>query len=271
MARKQPAFQFYAADFYMDTLTWDADEIGVYICLLMAEWVNGPLENDTRKLAKIAKKTHQKFIKNWSKINHKFVENGDGKLKNLRLEATREKQLEYQEKQIESGRMGGLKTQEKKKQTSSEPSSDAKANLQATLKPKSSSSSSSSISNINNKDINITLSELLRDRICERNKKFKMPLITSWANHIDLMIRVDSRSPDDIEKVIEWCQGDPFWRNNILSTEKLRKQYDQLFMKMEEMKDGNRPRTSGSKQQTFTKAGTAQSDGADYPIDGEYG
>jgi uncharacterized protein YdaU (DUF1376 family) len=99
-----PAFQLYAADFYMDTLTWETDDIGVYFCLLMAEWVNGPLDNNTRTLAKIAKKTHQKFIKNWTKISQKFVETDTGTLINLRLEEEREKQLNYREKQSIKGK-----------------------------------------------------------------------------------------------------------------------------------------------------------------------
>ena len=32
--------------------------------------------------------------------------------------------------------------------------------------------------------------------------------------------------------MIEWCQTDEFWQDNILSTAKLRKQYDQLVLKM---------------------------------------
>ena len=106
---KSPAFPLYAADFYMDTLTWEADDIGVYFCLLMAEWVNGPLENDTRKLAKIAKKTHQKFIKNWSKISNKFIAKDDIFLINERLEMERQKQTEYRNKQSEYGKMGAKK------------------------------------------------------------------------------------------------------------------------------------------------------------------
>ncbi|MCE5211886.1 MAG: YdaU family protein [Deltaproteobacteria bacterium] len=105
--KKPPAFMFYASDFYMDTSTWDADDIGVYIRLLCMEWVNGPLEADTRKLAKIAKKTHQKFIKNWSKINQKFVVSGNGFVVNLRLEEERAKQMSFREKQREFGRLGG--------------------------------------------------------------------------------------------------------------------------------------------------------------------
>jgi hypothetical protein len=47
------------------------------------------------------------------------------------------------------------------------------------------------------------------------------------------MIRLDSRRADDIEAVIEWCQANEFWQNNIISTQKLRDKFDQLKMKME--------------------------------------
>ena len=60
---KAPAFQLYAADFYMDTVTWDTDDIGTYFRLLMWSWVNGPLPDDMVKLSKIAGKTKQKFKK----------------------------------------------------------------------------------------------------------------------------------------------------------------------------------------------------------------
>lgn len=129
-----PAFQLYAADFYMDTLTWDTDDIGVYFCLLMAEWVNGPLDDDTRKLAKIAKKTHQKFIKNWSKISQKFSKLDTGKLVNMRLEAEREKQAKY----IESQREKGKKRAEKRWNNDSRGYNPATKRLQ----PKNGSSSS---------------------------------------------------------------------------------------------------------------------------------
>ena len=65
-----------------------------------------------------------------------------------------------------------------------------------------------------------------------RNGNFKKPDIQKWALHIDRMIRIDNRPPCGIMNVICWCQNDDFWQNNILSTLKLRKQYDQLQMKM---------------------------------------
>jgi uncharacterized protein YdaU (DUF1376 family) len=77
----------------------------------------------------------------------------------------------------------------------------------------------------------VRLSKLLADRILERKPDFKSPNLQTWAKSIDLMLRVDGRPPEAIEQVILWCQSDPFWQNNILSTDKLRKQFDQLDLK----------------------------------------
>ena len=80
--------------------------------------------------------------------------------------------------------------------------------------------------------IEIRLSELLFNLILKNNPKAKKPNFQSWAKEIDLMIRIDKRRPDEIETVIRWCQTDDFWYANILSTVKLRKQFDQLTLKM---------------------------------------
>ena len=55
-----------------------------------------------------------------------------------------------------------------------------------------------------------------------------------WADSIRLMIERDNRSPKQIKNMIDWCQADNFWRNNILSTAKLRKQYDTMAPKARE-------------------------------------
>ncbi len=69
--------------------------------------------------------------------------------------------------------------------------------------------------------------------ILDRKPDFKKPTLQKWANTFDLMIRIDNRNPDRIAQVIEWSQKDPFWKNNILSPDKLRKQFDNLELKME--------------------------------------
>ena len=78
----------------------------------------------------------------------------------------------------------------------------------------------------------VRLAELLLQKILSRNPKHKRPNIQTWAKDVDRMIRLDGRTADDIRAVIEWCQSDSFWMNNILSTAKLREKFDQLVLKM---------------------------------------
>jgi hypothetical protein len=87
--------------------------------------------------------------------------------------------------------------------------------------------------------IEVRLSEALLNKIIFRNPNFKRPNILKWAKEIDLMIRLDGRDPEDIKEVIEWSQDNYFWQTNILSTSKLRKQFDQLKMKMMASKNYN--------------------------------
>lgn len=77
------------------------------------------------------------------------------------------------------------------------------------------------------------LSNFLLSLIRDRNPQFREPNLQEWARHVDLMIRIDGRTEAEIGAVIEWAQADSFWQDNILSTAKLRKQFDQLSMKMQ--------------------------------------
>ena len=57
------------------------------------------------------------------------------------------------------------------------------------------------------------------------------PNIThTWLNDMDKLIRLDHATPQQIETIIDWCQQDTFWHTNILSPNKLRKQWDRLVM-----------------------------------------
>lgn len=76
------------------------------------------------------------------------------------------------------------------------------------------------------------LSKLLLDLILKRDPNHKKPDLQEWSKHIDYLIRIDGREPERIKKVINWCQQDDFWMNNILSTKKLRKQFNQLNLKL---------------------------------------
>ena len=63
------------------------------------------------------------------------------------------------------------------------------------------------------------------------NPNYKMPNLQNWAQHIDYMIRLDKRTPEQINDIIVFSQEDSFWKSNVLSTEKLRQKFDQLWIK----------------------------------------
>jgi len=73
----------------------------------------------------------------------------------------------------------------------------------------------------------------LKSLMLQNNPKAKIPKsLDDWANGVRLMVEQDKRTLEEIDKVIEWSQKDDFWKTNILSMGKLRKQFDQLTMKM---------------------------------------
>jgi uncharacterized protein YdaU (DUF1376 family) len=146
---KPPAFQLYAADFYMDTVSWDVEVVGFYFRLLMCQWVNGSIPNDLEQIARItgclsSRKWRANVARMWSECCHKFATLPDSNnLINERLEKTRKEQETYSKGQSESG----LKGVEVKKlkgiypfNKSSDPSSDPSSENQALLSSSSSSS-----------------------------------------------------------------------------------------------------------------------------------
>lgn len=80
----------------------------------------------------------------------------------------------------------------------------------------------------------LKLAELLFKKIKENNPNAKKPNLESWANTFRLMIERDNRTGKEIQDVILWCQQDNFWYKNILSADKLRKQFDRLQLNMKD-------------------------------------
>lgn len=78
------------------------------------------------------------------------------------------------------------------------------------------------------------LAELLLKKIKENNPQAKEPSLESWANTFRLMMERDNREGKEIQDIIIWSQQHHFWYKNILSAEKLRKQYDKLLLGMKE-------------------------------------
>lgn len=57
------------------------------------------------------------------------------------------------------------------------------------------------------------------------------PNLERWANAVRLIEERDGRTLDEIRELFQWAHDDEFWRNNILSPSKLRKQFTALTAK----------------------------------------
>lgn len=87
-------------------------------------------------------------------------------------------------------------------------------------------------------DDDFKMAEWMWGRVQKLNPTAKAPSLEKWADTIRLMREIDNRTLQDIGAAFDWANKDSFWCSNILSPEKLRKQYDKLKVKANET---NRP------------------------------
>lgn len=75
----------------------------------------------------------------------------------------------------------------------------------------------------------------LAKKIIERipEKKIHETQLQTWADDFDKANRLDGHSWESIGDVLAFSQDDAFWKINILSGAKFRKQFDQLYLKMQ--------------------------------------
>ena len=79
-----------------------------------------------------------------------------------------------------------------------------------------------------------------------RSKAARTENLSAWARDIDLLIRIDQRTPEEIRRVIDWCQQPGgFWGPNILSGRKLREKFDTLAGQMMRQSCGGENGASG--------------------------
>jgi len=83
----------------------------------------------------------------------------------------------------------------------------------------------------------LPLAEKLADHIQANDpghfkNKNRKRLTSSWADDFRLLLERDGRDQDLVVHVLDWCQNDSFWKTNILSGSKFRKQFPQLLLKM---------------------------------------
>jgi len=80
----------------------------------------------------------------------------------------------------------------------------------------------------------IKVSEYLLSKIIINKSNFKRPNLQTWSKDIDLAIRVDKRTEQELIGCIDWIyteQGS-FWIPNILSAKKLREKFDTMESQM---------------------------------------
>ena len=78
------------------------------------------------------------------------------------------------------------------------------------------------------------LRTLIESRLPTARLPLKIPSgMRSWCRHVDRMLRIDKRPPEEVLRVMEWSQKDEFWQANILSTQKLREKFDTLLAQAE--------------------------------------
>jgi hypothetical protein len=88
-----------------------------------------------------------------------------------------------------------------------------------------------------------SLAEYLLELIRANVPTFKQPDLEKWAEHVRLMRERDGRTFEQIKYLIKWCQGNSFWKANILSTSKLREKFDQLTAQVLRDRNGSRQAT----------------------------
>lgn len=128
----------------------------------------------------------------------------------------------YQEREVEEGHENGQQRASK---------GPAKGHIQEVKEPK----------KVRSKPFSpeaVRLSGVLADMILKNNpgntklnNGKRESTVARWAADIDKLISIDGKTAGEIERVIRWCQQDPFWRTNILSGAKLREKFDQLVVK----------------------------------------
>lgn len=110
-------------------------------------------------------------------------------------------------------------------------------------------------------DVHLKLAELLFKKISENNPKAKKPDFESWANTFRLMMERDECEGKEIQDMILWTQQHSFWHTNILSANKLREQYDRLYLQLQE--DDNLKLIKGGKRNEVNRP-TYETDYSEY-------
>jgi hypothetical protein len=97
------------------------------------------------------------------------------------------------------------------------------------------------------------LAEFFLSEIRKNNPDHKEPNLQKWSKTFDLIIRLDGKNEKEIANLIRWCQKDSFEMSNVLCPDKLRKRWDNLYMKSQKRGVGNSrtDRNAAAKEQAL--------------------
>lgn len=140
---------------------------------------------------------------------------------------TREQQrAEWRERQRRHRRRVTAVTRDKRVTTGT--GTGSSGSTDASVSPTSSSSPSANEASEGEPEYAVKLAAELARLVADNGRPAHLIQSGSWAREARLMVERDKRDPREAWRVLRWCQADEFWRGNILSMAKFRKQYDQL-------------------------------------------
>lgn len=92
--------------------------------------------------------------------------------------------------------------------------------------------------------------KLLFQLMQQNNQEVRQPNYDKWADDFRLIRERDKRTDEQIAWLIRWTQNDEFWKSNILSPSKLRKQWDHLVLKAKAEHEKKKAQQLGIGQQS---------------------
>ena len=84
--------------------------------------------------------------------------------------------------------------------------------------------------------LQMELTNYMIKRIVENYPSAKIPdtpaKLQKWCLTFDRIIRIDEKTKDEIQEIMEWVYQDEFWCDQIRSPAKLREKWDTLYLRM---------------------------------------
>ena len=91
--------------------------------------------------------------------------------------------------------------------------------------------------------IAVQISDYFLNSLKNINPDTRAKIIKTWNDDFDKMLRIDKYTPAQIKWLIDFAHQDSFWRANILSPAKLRKQAEALKLRAEQPQNNGHKKT----------------------------